>query len=524
MKSGNVGLKTRPATRRQFLRGAGGFTLALPFLPSLVDDATAKAATANPKKRFVQYCTPHGGIWGKFMYPDDTTLTDSMSYAGRTIKRGDLTAKSGALSPVLTASALSPAIASKMNVIRGCDVPWYIAHHSGGHLGNFARNDGNGNEGKLWQGFPTPTIDQLMAWSPRFYDDLSTIKQRVMVVDARPSLSFNYSNPSNTADPGPVQVVTGTYDAPALFKQIFVASGTATADPNAMMVPVVDRVNADYQRLRNANTRLSSNDRQRLDDHMQRLSELQRRLNVHTSCSPSIPAVTTDTIKLINSGSYLVDPTQQVKLFQAFNDVIVAAFLCDTSRIAVLHIIEDFSNFVGDWHEDVAHQANNPDGVKHQIIMSAHQVMFEKMYIDLVNKLNVDDGTGKTYLDNSLVVWTQESGEYTHAGQGMPIITTGSAGGFLKTGSYIDYRNVSPDWVYETGEAGNSIKIYSGLLWQQWLGTALQAMGLKPADYEKNGLGGYPGPMKYIQTGKEKLYPDAVWAAATEVLPFLKTT
>ena len=26
--------------------------------------------------------------------------------------------------------------------------------------------------------YPTPTIDQLMAWSPRFYDDLSTIKQR----------------------------------------------------------------------------------------------------------------------------------------------------------------------------------------------------------------------------------------------------------------------------------------------------------------------------------------------------------
>ncbi|HEY8923014.1 MAG TPA: DUF1552 domain-containing protein [Polyangia bacterium] len=515
-------MKIRPTTRRQFLRGAGGFTLALPFLPSLVDDKTAKAAAATPKRRFVQYCTNHGGIWGNNMYPDAATLTDSMSYAGRTVKRGALTPKSGALSPVLTAAAITPALAAKMNVIRGCDVPWYIGHHSGGHMGNFASNDGNGSEGKFWQGFPTPTIDQLMAWSPRFYDDLSTIKQRAMVIESRPSFSFNYSNPSNATDPGPVQPVTGTYDAPALFKQIFVTSGTAAADPNAMMVPVVDRVNADYQRLRNASTRLSSNDRHRLDDHMQRLSELQRRLNVKTSCSPSIPAVTTDTKKLVNSSSYAVDPTQHTKLLQAFNDVIVAAFLCDTSRIAVLHIAEDFSSFVGDWHEDVAHQANNPDGVKQQVIAAAHQLVFEKVFVDLATKLDVDDGTGKTYLDGSLVVWTQESGEYTHAGQGMPIITAGSAAGFLKTGNFVDYRNISSDFIYEAGEAGNKINIYSGLLWQQWLGTALQAMGLKPADYEKNGLGGYPGPMKYIEKNKEKLYPDAVWSAATEVLPFLK--
>ena len=54
-------------------------------------------------------------------------------------------------------------------------------------------------------------------------------KKRVMVVDARPSLSFNYSNPSNTADPGPVQVVNGTYDAPALFKRTMTYLGRELA-------------------------------------------------------------------------------------------------------------------------------------------------------------------------------------------------------------------------------------------------------------------------------------------------------
>ena len=56
-----------------------------------------------------------------------------------------------------------------MNVLWGLDVPFYIAHNTGLHLGNYARNDGNGGDGKAVQAFPRPTIDQIMAWSPSFY-------------------------------------------------------------------------------------------------------------------------------------------------------------------------------------------------------------------------------------------------------------------------------------------------------------------------------------------------------------------
>ncbi|MDB4979525.1 MAG: hypothetical protein JWM82_277, partial [Myxococcales bacterium] len=278
-------MSRQPLTRRQLLRGAGGFTLALPFLPSLVSPREARAAAA-PAKRFVQISTQHGGLWGSNMYPGAATLTESATYAGRTIKRGALalataTSAGGAqLSPVLRgpSTLLTPALAAKMNVLRGLDVPWYIGHHTGGHLGNFARNDGNGKDGQYMQVYATPTIDQVMAWSPKFYPDLATIRQRSLVIGSR--LSYNWSNPSSPTaqNRGAVQEVAGSLDAPALFKQIFVTGGGA--DPNALMWPVVDRVAADYRRLRNGNTRLSGDDRHRLDDHMQRLSELQRRLAV----------------------------------------------------------------------------------------------------------------------------------------------------------------------------------------------------------------------------------------------------
>ena len=103
----------------------------------------------------------------------------------------------------------------------------------------------------------------------------------------------------------------------------------------------------------------------------------------------------------------------------------------------------------------------------------------------------------------------------------MPVVTAGSAGGFLRTGNYCDYRN--PALVSNAGEQGNkTVEIFGGLLWQQWLGTALQSMGLARADYERNGLGGYPGAVKFVGPTYTKIYPDDVWSVAGEPLPYLK--
>src|SRR5204863_899500 len=87
-------------------------------------------------------------------------------------------------------------------------------------------------------------------------------------------ISFGFSNPS--AASGTVQNIRGAESSLELFHRIFVPAGT----PHGGRVPVVDRVLQSYQRLRNGNRRLSAADRQRLDDHMDRLAELQRKLNV----------------------------------------------------------------------------------------------------------------------------------------------------------------------------------------------------------------------------------------------------
>ena len=57
-------------SRRQFLVGTGGFTLALPFLPSLFAN-TAEAQTYTAKPRFVGMATHHGGAAPEERIPPD---------------------------------------------------------------------------------------------------------------------------------------------------------------------------------------------------------------------------------------------------------------------------------------------------------------------------------------------------------------------------------------------------------------------------------------------------------------------
>lgn len=500
--------------RRAFLRGAAGFSLALPFLPSLISERSAKAAPPPEPRCFVAFATHHGGIWGANMFPADPSAEKKV-YAGHEIRRGALEARAdgtnAVISPVLRApsSVLTPALVAKMNVIRGLDIPFYIAHHTGGHLGNYARNDGNGGDGKVVQAMPRPTIDQVMAWSNAFYPDLSVVRERSLVMGRR--ISYGWSNPSTKS--GTINEMASVFSSLELFNRIFVPA----EDPSTARTPVVDRVLEDYKRLREGSRRLSSADRTRLDDHMQRLSELQRKLNARATCG-AVTKPTEDSSRIRDTTGYDFNPGLQARAFDLLNDVVVAAFLCGTSRVAAINVDPTFSEFTGDWHQDIAHKAHLPDAAQQAVIAAAHQRFFANVYLDLVKKLDIDDGTGKTLLDRSLVVWTQESGAYTHESQSIPVITAGSAGGFLRTGNYCDYRAMSR--VFDEGGFQGAVeKTHAGICYNQYLGTCLQAMGVPRSEYERDGVGGYG--VKYVGEGRAKFYPDSIFSVMSEPLPFL---
>ena len=124
-----------------------------------------------------------------------------------------------------------------------------------------------------------------MAWSPSFYPDLASIRERALIFGGRP-VSWNYSNPDSQS--GSIDNIRGTSSSLDAFKRIFVKQDTTTP----MRAPIVDHVLESYNRLKNANSRLSAGDKQRLDDHIARIAELERKLTAggSASCGFSLPS------------------------------------------------------------------------------------------------------------------------------------------------------------------------------------------------------------------------------------------
>ncbi len=494
-------MKLKP-TRRRFLKGIGGAFLALPLLPSLFPEDLF--AAQEGVKRFISMGTNHGGVWSENMYPADPTLDASQTYAGINIQQGSLVSSMREgdrfISETLRApaSALSETLVGKMNVIRGIGYPFYLAHHSGGHLGNVAANDGNGTDGEYLHAYPTETIDQYLAYSDRFYPDLTGIVHRSLHF-GRAGMSFR------KLSDGSITIVETSSSSLNVFGQIF-----RPADEGPSLERrIVDDVRENYQRL--LAKPLSAKDRVRLVEHVERIDELHRRLNVVLECS----GITEPVDDSRNHRSD--DPLENRIQWQLINDVIVTALACDTSRIATMAIGSHFTNYSGDWHQGNAHEGTTAGG--QAVMVNSNRNVFKEVFVDLISKLDsIDDGAGSTLLDNTLVTWTQESGQVTHDAYSIPIVTAGGLCGALSTGNYLDYSNRSV-------VIGNEIQVNPGLIFNQWLGNILLAMGEEPARFETGELnnGGwgqlYIGEQSYQNF--DEWYPNNVRSVLSSKLPYL---
>jgi hypothetical protein len=462
--------------------------------------------------------TQHGGIWNQNLWPQTPAdgSWQTFDYAGRTCEHGRIGFESlngnNIVSPMLSAAetTLTPALIAKMNVLRGIDVPWYLGHHTGGYLGNYARNDGNGTPLVTT---PHPTLDQILAWSDNFYSDLTGVLKRSMVM-GRNRMSYMWASPADRT--GDIQRIEPENSSLDLFNQIFVPPDDGS-DPRT---PVVDRVVENYRRLRNTNRRLSARDRQRLDDHMERVFELQRRLNTFTECT-DVMVPTQDSLRDVRrADGFGHSPDMNRQAWQLMNDVIAVAFSCGSSRIVSMNVADNFSTFQGDWHQDVAHQADS-NASRQETILNAHQRFFEDVFMDLATKLEaIQDGEGVSVLDNTLIQWQHESGPKTHDAINLPIITIGSAGGFFNTGNFVDFGNKGIDKDRDSPETNR----HPGIFHNQWLGTVARAMGLERSEYDLQGHGGF-GYLEIHREnnwfGRSDWWPESLRALTSENIPII---
>jgi hypothetical protein len=517
------------------LRGAGGALLALPILPSLLTSREAQAQATTPSKCFVHFRTPHGGISTADMWPSDAALTEKLPYTHE-VRRGPLLATSNGddavISPVLSAksTALSAELVGKMNILRGLDIPTYMAHNFGGALGYYDADKGTPDE-------PRATVDQLMAYSPAFYPNVDSVRQRSVAI-GKGSGSYGYRTPGVRSSGVSNGAIGGTESSQGLFDTLLAGTSSANPSPETTRPPVVDRILDSYKRLRNGNKRLSQEDKLRLDQHINAVAELQRRLatSVAAGCQvPSRPA--TDNLELRPMDGA---PEKNLQFFTMINEVLAVAINCGATRIATFSFDENNQalTFTGraaqgeDWHNNVAHAAAS-SGSAASLIKEFNQVFFSGVYLDLVNRLNgFSDGMGGTLLDHSLVAWGQESGNVTHFAFSMPVVTAGAAGGAIKTGSYCDYRNLNRRLSGDSSTGSESDTLWPGLTYNQWLTTALLAMGVPESEWAESSHPGYGAKVTYQSQyeyffsnrgfSAADAYSEAVWQKTGELLPFLK--
>jgi hypothetical protein len=471
------------------------------------------------------------------MWPADAALKETLAYTHE-VRRGPLVAAlpgdgNAVISPVLTARAasLSPALVAKMNILRGLDIPTYMAHNFGGALGYYDAD-------KKAPQDPRATIDQVMAYSPAFYPSVNSVRRRSVAIAKANSGSYGYRTAGVRSSGVSTSAIGGTESSQGLFDTLLAGGSTPTPAPGGARPPVVDRILDSYKRLRNGNRRLSQEDKLRLDQHVNAVSELQRRLATTVTAGCQVPARPAAD----NLGLRPMDgaPAKNLQFFTMMNEVLAVAMNCGATRVVTFSIDENNQALTftpraaqgEDWHNNVAHAASS-NSAADSSIAEFNQVFFSGVYLDLVNRLDrFSDGAGGTLLDRSLVVWGQESGNVTHFAFSMPVITAGSAAGAIKTGSYCDYRNLTRRLSGDSSTGSESNLLWPGLIYNQWLTTALIAMGVPPSEWAETTHPGYGAKVAYQSTyayfftnkgfTPAQVYSDAMWQKTGELLPFLR--
>jgi hypothetical protein len=459
---------------------------------------------------------------------------------------------SGALSPVLTpSSALSQSLLDKMMVIAGLDIAFYIAHNTGGPLGNFERRD-QGDNPSLY----VPTIDQVLASWSGFYGTGDPYLLKSMHVGSKMSWAERSSG---------IQSVDPATSPDVLFRTVLSTSAPyqppttepPTTEPPTTEPPVasgptrthvLNRVVQHYNNLATGAfgdaRRLSQNDKARLADHMDMVADLARRFDTADSIAAKAVGAACDP-QSANHGNTmdrgdLYGPSPYTDLstwHQDYNAVFAAAIACGASRVATVRAENTFhssSSYWIDheqWHGPVAHRAAWPrerwaqegDAPEHpqDSLVYAKNNFYRDVFVDLIQRLdNIDAGDGTSLLDKGLVMWTQESGMYTHRSYSLPVVTAGSVDGYFNTGNYFDLRNHAGPTHRADGDDNPDVTAehHPGILYNQWLSNILQSMGMSPSQFQRSHSQGWAG-YGHAKIDRDTHHPSRLVSDANKKIP-----
>jgi hypothetical protein len=447
----------RNSGRRAFLRCAGGLALGLPFLEYTHEKAWA-ASTGRGKRLVVVFnhggetmCIQKSGLragnpeipsWDPVM----PTIDHWLPKPGSTF---------GVAHEIFEGTDL----ASKLTVIRGIDnAAAKQGRYSGDHgLSNTtsltARESGcddggspagdkcaGGDEAETATG---PSIDWVAA-------------QRLQQLHGGPNNPLSLFVPGHYYGSGffwgenGEQRTEGESNPRTAFNALFSGVTSGEPDPEAVMrrelkVSMLNGLMDGYRRF---SGKLGQADKHIVDAHLDHLSSLEREIaGVELTAQCVVPAEPAD--ERDGGSQELLAPLQA--------QLIVAALRCGVVNVANLQIADiltpwapsglqlesgyDIGHSLGHWVSDLG----NPDNVpKWELEMKENREWRMGLVKIIADGLNSPDflEAGVPMLDNSLIFYSNEfSTGGIHCSTDGPYMLIGSAGGYLKTGSFIELHS-----------------------------------------------------------------------------------
>ena len=425
-------MMTPKLSRRTLLRGAGT-ALALPFLEAMLPlSALAQsggAATGAPV-RLAFLFVPNG------MHMPDWTPT-------ATGKAFDL--------PFLM-EPLAP-LRDSLNVFTGLTQDNAHAHGDGG--GDHARSAAawlTGCHPRKTSGANIKagiSADQIAAnylgKSTRFASLELGCERGGLAGDCDSGYSCAYSNSiSWRGESTPVAKET---DPRLVFDRLFGvdgggAIGTTDKSRSLYQASVLDVVMDDARSL---SQKLGGHDKQKLDEYLTGVRELERRLQLIARQNAQVAAGKKADLALVRPVTMPQDYGEHVRLM---GDMMILAFQADLTRVSTFMFANEGSNRsyrnigVSEGHHEMSHHGGSAD--KQAAVRKINRFHMEQLAYIAQKMQSIKEG-GSTLLDNTLLVYgggISDGDRHNH--NNLPVILLGKGGNKIKANRHIKYPDGTP--------------------------------------------------------------------------------
>lgn len=454
------------------MRGVGGATLAIPFLPSLVH------GQVQAPRPFLVALPFREGMHRWYTWSHNTTVPFTTVDADTKIRSlQSIVDADGKISPILD-EQWNPFL-SKMNLFTHLSM--YMKSNL--HSAHIMLACANGYlEGNVAYGGPHYSMDYLIHESLKRRGYNNPLGMLMSHLNWNLFPDYNRLSHWGTSNPSSSEIMNTPAQLGQKIKAAFPSQSGGTAPTNRQKL--VDAVIEDYRKLV-GDRRISSVDKTRLQDSMDLWNEVGNQEIKACTLPPDLVA-----------GGNIMDEQKWAI------DMIVAAISCGLTQVVNFGLIHLSNSLCRTRNESEVVRHDWAHGYK-QTQDNPFPYSWGKWRADVVRYFAerltvVRDETGAALLDSGLLFWTTEfPGGGNHPAHGRTVVTLGGLGGKLKTGFHVNATNAPLSRAHIT---------------------VMKAFGLTQAEIEVKGTAGfgeyetpyYDNPWTDTAQGRAETDPEAM--------------